>query len=603
MVKCSYFCIATQRKFILQTPRNMSQKPSIPKGTRDFLPHEVSRREYIFDTIKTQFKRFGFQPIETPSFEKRETLLGKYGEEGDRLIFRILNSGNFLNNHNVLLEGYLRGIINRIIEFEYTNRFRNDSSSERMSSSQLIDYLSSEQFVNNIFEPVKEKFKGTSLQNFYSQSLENVVKTEITRFIQNDELVDSLIDVFDDCSDCSPLDNTKIQELIENWVKIIFGEYYMNSSQELSQHISEKALRYDLTVPFARFVVQHQNEISFPFKRYQIQPVWRADRPQHGRYQEFYQCDADVVGSDSLLYELECVQLFDEVLTKLRIPDFTIKINNRKILSGLAEVCGASDKLTDLVVALDKLDKIGKEGVIKEWQERGLTNESIAIVEPLLEFSGSFEQKIQVIKDLLANSQIGQLGITELEFVFDQVSQIGLKNAKIEFDVTLARGLNYYTGAIFEVVANGVNMGSICGGGRYDDLTGLFGLSGVSGVGISFGADRIYDVLNMLELYPEELNHGLTLLFANFGIKEQSYCLNLLRKVRDLGVDAELYPSYEAKIKKQLKYADDRRTKYVVLIGESELEKGTLLFKNMQTGEQEELEEVELIKRFVPCGV
>lgn len=448
----------------------MIQKPSIPKGTRDFLPHEVARREYIFNTIKTHFKRFGYQPIETPSFEKRETLLGKYGDEGDRLIFRILNSGDKMK---------------------------------------------------------KADFKA----------------------LENDQL-----------------------------------PVFANS-------VSEKALRYDLTVPFARFVVQHQNEISFPFKRYQIQPVWRADRPQHGRYQEFYQCDADVVGSDSLLYELECVQLFDEVLTSLNIPDFTIKINNRKILTGLAEVCGASDKLTDLVVALDKLDKIGKDGVVNEWRQRGLTDQNIAIIEPLLDFSGSFHQKIQVIKDLLSGSSVGQLGIEELEFVFDQVAAIGLNKAKIEFDVTLARGLNYYTGAIFEVVANGVNMGSICGGGRYDDLTGLFGLSGVSGVGISFGADRIYDVLNMLELYPDELNHGLTLLFANFGTKEQSYCLQLLKKIRSKGIDAELYPTWDAKIKKQLKYADDRKCKYVVLIGESELNKGVVLLKNMLTGAQEELSE------------
>jgi histidyl-tRNA synthetase len=448
----------------------MYQKPSIPKGTRDFLPREVARREYIFNTIKTQFKRFGFQPIETPSFEKRETLLGKYGEEGDRLIFRILNSG--------------------------------------------------------------EKMKKADIQA-----------------LENDNLA-----------------------------------AFANS-------ISEKALRYDLTVPFARFVVQHQNEITFPFKRYQIQPVWRADRPQHGRYQEFYQCDADVVGSDSLLYELECVQLFDEVLSRLRVPDFTVKINNRKILSGLTEVCGASDKLIDFVIALDKLDKIGKEGVIKEWQERGITGQSIAIVQPILDFYGTFDKKIQVVKELLAQSEIGQLGISELEFLFKQVSNIGLKSAKIEFDVTLARGLNYYTGAIFEVVVNGVNMGSICGGGRYDDLTGLFGLPGVSGVGISFGADRIYDVLNMLDLYPEELNHGLTLLFTNFGEQEQRYCLGLLKKVRELGLDAELYPTYEAKIKKQLKYADDRRAKFVVLVGESEMSKGVLKLKNMQTGQQEELSE------------
>ena len=446
----------------------MIQKPSIPKGTRDFLPHEVARREYIFGTIKKAFERFGFQPIETPSFEKRETLLGKYGEEGDRLIFRILNSG--------------------------------------------------------------DKMKKADLQ-----ALEN--------------------------------DNLPV---------------FANS-------LAEKALRYDLTVPFARFVVQHQNEISFPFKRYQIQPVWRADRPQHGRYQEFFQCDADVVGSDSLLYELECVQLFDEVLSELQIPDFTIKINNRKILSGIAEVCGAANQLTDLVVALDKLDKIRKEGVIKEWQERGLSESSIKIIEPLLDFSGSFAQKIKVITELLKGSEIGQKGIEELKFVFAQVEALGLRHAKIEFDVTLARGLNYYTGAIFEVVANGVNMGSICGGGRYDDLTGLFGLSGVSGVGISFGADRIYDVLNMLELYPAEFDHGLTLLFANFGEKEQQHCLKLLRQVRDKGIDAEIYPSFDAKLKKQMKYADDRKARFVALIGESEMEKGVVLLKNMQSGEQQEM--------------
>jgi histidyl-tRNA synthetase len=298
-----------------------------------------------------------------------------------------------------------------------------------------------------------------------------------------------------------------------------------------------------------------------------------------------------VVGSDSLLYELECVQLFDEVLNELRIPDFTIKINNRKILSGIAEVCGAANQLTDLVVALDKLDKIGKEGVIQEWQERGLSDSSIRIVEPLLEFSGSFEQKINVISDLLKDSEIGQKGIEELKFVFAQVEALGLRQAKLMFDVTLARGLNYYTGAIFEVQANGVNMGSICGGGRYDDLTGLFGLSGVSGVGISFGADRIYDVLNMLDLYPAELNHGLTLLFANFGEQEQQHCLQLLRQIRDKGIDAELYPSFDAKLKKQMKYADDRKARFVALIGESEREKGVVLLKQMESGEQVELSE------------
>lgn len=454
----------------------MSQKPSIPKGTRDFLPHEVARREYIFDSIKSAFKRFGFQPIETPSFEKRETLMGKYGEEGDRLIFRILNSG--------------------------------------------------------------EKVKKADL-----------------RALEDDNLA------------------------------------------AFSNSLAEKALRYDLTVPFARFVVQHQNELSFPFKRYQIQPVWRADRPQHGRYQEFYQCDADVVGSDSLLYEVECVQLFDEVLTTLGIPDFTIKINNRKILSGIADVCGAQEQLTDMVVALDKLDKIGATGVTKEWQDRGLSESSIELLKPLLDFQGDFKQKIDVIQVMLADSEIGKQGIEELIFVFEQIEILGLQKAKMEFDVTLARGLNYYTGAIFEVVANGVNMGSICGGGRYDDLTGLFGLNGVSGVGISFGADRIYDVLNILELYPQEIGQGLTLLFLNFGAPEQAHCLKLLQEVRRFGVDAEIYPSFEAKIKKQMKYADDRKARFVVIIGERELNEGSVQLKNMHSGTQELLTVEEFLNK------
>jgi histidyl-tRNA synthetase len=455
----------------------MSQKPSIPKGTRDFLPHEVARREYIFDTIKLAFKRFGFQPIETPSFEKRETLMGKYGEEGDRLIFRILNSG--------------------------------------------------------------EKVKKADLQA-----------------LENDNLA------------------------------------------AFSNSLSEKALRYDLTVPFARFVVQHQNDLSFPFKRYQIQPVWRADRPQHGRYQEFYQCDADVVGSDSLLYEVECVQLFDQVLHSLAIPSFTIKINNRKILSGIAEICGAQEQLTDLVVALDKLDKIGAEGVIKEWQEKGLSASSIEILKPLLDFQGDFHQKTEVIQTLLTSSEIGQKGIEELQFVYEQIQLLGLQKGNLEFDVTLARGLNYYTGAIFEVVANGVNMGSICGGGRYDDLTGLFGLKDVSGVGISFGADRIYDVLNMLDLYPAQIDHGLTVLFLNFGAQEQAQCLKLLQEVRNFGVDAEIYPTFHAKIKKQMKYADDRKTRYVAIVGESELNDGKVQLKNMTTGIQEALTVSEFLNKF-----
>ncbi|MEO9257663.1 MAG: histidine--tRNA ligase [Crocinitomicaceae bacterium] len=456
----------------------MAQKPSIPKGTRDFLPENVAKREYIFSTIRTIFKKYGFLPIETPSFEKRETLMGKYGDEGDRLIFRILNSG--------------------------------------------------------------DKVKNADLKALESDNL----------------------------------------------------AVFANS-------LSEKALRYDLTVPFARFVVQHQNELTFPFKRYQIQPVWRADRPQNGRYQEFFQCDADVVGSESLLYEVECVQILDEALSNLKIPDFTIKINNRKILAGIAEVSGESDKIIDMTVAIDKLDKIGKEGVVLEMKQKGISEKAIQLIDPLFQLKGTWKEQLTKMKSFLAKSEIGLKGIEELEFVFDQVKSLGLYQAKLEFDVTLARGLNYYTGAIFEVKANGVNMGSICGGGRYDNLTELFGMSGMSGVGISFGADRIYDILLELNLFPTSLEKGLTLLFANFGEKEQSYCLKLLKEARSKGIDAEIYPSFDAKLKKQMKYADDKKVSFVALIGESEMSSNSVQLKNMQTSEQINLTTAEFINYII----
>jgi histidyl-tRNA synthetase len=451
----------------------MSQKPAIPKGTRDFLPKEVARRTYIFETIKSSFKKYGFSPIETPSFELSTTLMGKYGEEGDRLIFRILNSG------------------------------------EKMRKADI----------------------------------EALEQDNLPRFANS---------------------------------------------------LAEKALRYDLTVPFARFVVQHQNDLAFPFKRFQIQPVWRADRPQHGRYQEFFQCDADVVGSDSLVYEVDFVLLFDEVLANLKLPSFTIKMNNRKILSGIAEVSGESERLVDITVAIDKLDKIGEEGVVKELQEKGISATAIEKIRPLFSFSGNNEEKVAKMTDFLAQSEIGLKGIEELQFVFDQVNALGLIKAELEFDITLARGLNYYTGAIFEVKANGVKMGSICGGGRYDDLTGLFGMKGMSGVGISFGADRIYDVLTELELFPKETDQGLTLLFANFGQSEQSVCMKYVHKLRANGVDCEIYPS-SSKMQKQMKYANDRNVSYVALVGENELNAGTILLKNMGSGEQVEMNIDEVI--------
>ena len=440
------------------------QKPAIPKGTRDFLPQDVAKRNYIFDVIKSVFKVYGFAPIETPSFELSSTLMGKYGEDGDRLIFRILNSG------------------------------------EKMKRADLLA-------------------------------------------LQEDNL------------------------------------------PRFANSLSEKALRYDLTVPFARFVVQHQNELTFPFKRYQIQAVWRADRPQHGRYQEFFQCDADVVGSDSLLCELELIQIFDAVLSRFNLPGFTIKINNRKLLTGIAELIGESEKLVDIVVAIDKLDKIGEDGVLTELENKGISKKAIATIQPLFDLQGTNKEKLDKIAAFLSESKIGIKGVEELRSIFSLLDKIGFNQDKIEFDITLARGLNYYTGAIFEVLAHDVKMGSICGGGRYDDLTGLFGLKDLSGVGISFGADRIYDILKELDLFPNYLTEGLTVLFVNFGEKESEIALKLAVSLRANSIDCEVYPS-PLKMQKQLKYANDRGVKFVAIIGEEEIKLGKITLKNMESGEQ-----------------
>ena len=446
----------------------MSQKPSIPKGTRDFSPVEVAKRTYIMNTIRSCFEHAGFQPIETPSFENSSTLMGKYGEEGDRLIFKILNSG---------------------------------------------DYLS----------------------------------------------------------------------------KVSDDAFAKADTSKLTPQISEKALRYDLTVPFARYVVQHQNDIVFPFKRYQIQPVWRADRPQKGRFREFFQCDADVVGSNSLWQEVEFVQLYDAVFKALNLEGVTIKMNNRKILSGIAEVIGASEQLIDFTVALDKLDKIGEEGVVKEMLAKGITQEAINRVAPLFTLSGSFGEQLTLLETLLGTSETGSQGIAELQFIQKAIDQLGLQTARLQLDVTLARGLNYYTGAIFEVAApEGVTMGSIGGGGRYDDLTGIFGLKDISGVGISFGLDRIYLVLEQLDLFPKTTTKGVEVLFINFGEDEAMYAMQAIKRLRQKGISAELYPD-SAKMKKQMVYANRRAIPYVVLAGDQELHDGTYTLKNMVAGTQETL--------------
>lgn len=447
-------------------------KPSIPKGTRDFTPAEMAKRNYIFDTIRSVYALYGFKQIETPAMETLQTLLGKYGEEGDKLLFRVLNSGDYLT---------------------------------KVSDEQLTE----------------------------------------------------------------------------------------RNSLALSSKICEKGLRYDLTVPFARFVVMHRDEIQLPFKRYQIQTVWRADRPQKGRYREFYQCDADIVGSDSLLNEVELVQIMDTVFQRLGIR-VQIKINNRKLLSGIAEIVGEAEKIVDITVAIDKLDKIGLDKVNEELRTDGISEEAIAKLQPVITLSGSNEEKLKVMEDFLASSEVGMKGIEELRFILNAASQVDLKN-ELQLDLTLARGLNYYTGAIFEVKALDTPMGSITGGGRYDNLTGIFGMPGISGVGISFGADRIYDVLNTLDLYPKEITTDTQLLFINFGEKETCYCLPVVAKARQNGIRTEMFPD-AAKMKKQMAYANANAIPYVALAGDDEIQKGVVTLKNMETGEQEQVTPEQLIE-------
>jgi len=451
------------------------QQPSIPKGTRDFSPEEMAKRNYIFETIKRVFQLFGFRQIETPAIENLSTLMGKYGEEGDKLLFKILNSGDFARS----------------------------------------------------------------------------------------------------------VDAT---------------EWNTQNSNKITTKIAEKGLRYDLTVPFARYVVQHRDQITFPFKRYQIQPVWRADRPQKGRYREFYQCDADVVGSDSLLNEVELLQMVDEVFRRLQIA-ITIKLNNRKILSGIAQIIGALENITDITVAIDKLEKIGLDNVNAELTTKGITQTAIDQLQPILLLKGDNSEKLTQLKKVLAASPIGLQGISELETILEWLKPLSIQN-KVELDLTLARGLNYYTGAIIEVKANDVQIGSISGGGRYDNLTGVFGLENVSGVGISFGADRIYDVLFQLDAFPETINENTAVLFLNFGLQEQTVALSLLNTMRKAGINAEIYPE-AAKIKKQMNYANQKNIPWVVILGENEINQGVATLKNMLSGEQTVVSQEQLIEHII----
>ncbi len=551
-------------RFLPSQEDNMAQKPSIPKGTRDFNPEQVAKRNYIFNTIRGTFETFGFQPIETPSFENSDTLMGKYGEEGDRLIFKILNSGEFLSAFNISLVESIKTIL---FNFQFYLKEVNDFSEDSINS-----------FKDNFLKEYpkillkEKKIKLEAGKTNFNQLAEDIWYFIDLHIIRQGE-VDKL----------KLADNDALSYL----TMTILGGFSLNLAPKyMSDYISEKALRYDLTVPFARYVVQHQNEIEFPFKRYQIQPVWRADKPQKGRFREFYQCDADVVGSKSLWQEVEFIQLYDTVFSALKLEGVTIKINNRKILSGIAEVIGASDKLIDFTVALDKLDKIGEDKVKEEMLRKGISEAGITKLQPLFTLSGSFESQIDSLRSILSTSEEGQKGIEELAFINAAISELGLSTAALQLDVTLARGLNYYTGAIFEVSApKDVKMGSIGGGGRYDDLTGIFGMKDVSGVGISFGLDRIYLVLEELGLFPEAVNKNVEVLFINFGDKEALFSLKAINALRLQGINSELYPD-AAKMKKQMNHANKRAIPFVVLVGEEEITSNTYTLKNMVSGEQ-----------------
>jgi len=566
----------------------MAQKPSIPKGTRDFNAVEVAKRSYIMNIIKEQFELYGFQPIETPSFENSDTLMGKYGDEGDRLIFKILNSGDFLRNVE-LGSKFLREIFKKTLEDSFLILYKTifkDKSIEEIDNlediEEILELFETSLYSNNLFI------------NTFSNSIVRKIRIEFSKkesliLIAIERYMKRIIE-----NNNSLFENSQIfsKAVEKTYFKNVFTE---DNFKEVANKISEKALRYDLTVPFARYVVQHQNEIEFPFKRYQIQPVWRADRPQKGRFREFYQCDADVVGTKSLFQEVEFVQLYDAVFTALDLKGVTIKINNRKILSGIAEVIGAQDKLIDFTVALDKLDKIGEGKVKEEMRSKGISEEGISKLQPLFSLEGDFGTQVESLKSILNASEVGLKGIEELEFIDAAISSLGLKTAILQLDVTLARGLNYYTGAIFEVAApEGVKMGSIGGGGRYDDLTSIFGKPDTSGVGISFGLDRIYLVLEELNLFPETIADATKALFINFGDKEAMACLQAVTKLRQHGVKAELYPD-SAKMKKQMTHADRRSIPYVVLVGEEEINSGMYTLKNMQTGEQQKLKFEELL--------
>lgn len=535
----------------------MSQ-PSIPKGTRDFSPEEMAKRNYIFDTIREVFKLYGFRQIETPAMENLSTLMGKYGEEGDKLLFKILNSGDYLNSLPTISRGLTNAERKKILNID------------DLILDDIIKYIK-----NAIHH--KEEIENIEfyLVNKYSFP---ELKLLLTYLFSNEDINNLKLYL-------KKVKAATFKKNIESSIRMSQLKY-LNNTPKLTSLISEKGLRYDLTVPFARYVVMHRNEITFPFKRYQIQPVWRADRPQKGRYREFFQCDADIVGSDSLINEVELIQIADEVFSRFGIR-VSIKLNNRKILSGIAEIIGEAEKITDITVAIDKLDKIGLEKVNEELASKGIPQKAIEQLQPIILLQGTNEEKLNTLKTVLKDSETGIQGVNELEYILNKLKIVGMR-CELELDLTLARGLNYYTGAIIEVKALDVQIGSITGGGRYDNLTGIFGLSGVSGVGISFGADRIFDVLNQLDLYPKDSIQNTQVLFVNFGEKEEAHILPLILKMRQTGISTEIFPE-AAKMKKQMSYADSNKIPYVAIVGENEINEHKITLKDMTSGEQKSL--------------
>ncbi len=576
----------------------MSQKPSLPKGTRDFGPEQMAKRNYILNTIRGVFEIYGFMPIETPAMENLSTLTGKYGDEGDKLLYRILDSGDYLKelkrindkNNDIQVQEAIRNILKQFcIELNTSQetlslQFIKDQYDDKINGLILSEssYIDSHEYLELFFEAKQDIISSLVNRHFFYSS----------KSVPSDKIEPQNFDFH-------------FQQFVnEDLNTIIIPDYFdfilvykiKNEQYNITNSLASKGLKYDLTVPFARYVVMNRHELALPFKRYQIQPVWRADRPQKGRYREFFQCDADVIGTNSLVCEAEIIMMMNTTLAKLKIDDYTVKINNRKILTGITEAIGAPGKESDFCVAIDKLDKIGLEKVLEELRERGLSNDSINKVVPILELKGNLTEKINYLKDILKDSETGLKGLQEIEQTIEYVETMDGDLSKVSFDITLARGLSYYTGAIFEIAVNNVKIGSISGGGRYDDLTGVFGMPDMSGVGFSFGVDRLYDVMEELNLFPASSLTSTNVLIIHFDEASKNYGLGVATALRKSGIKSEIYPD-QAKIKKQFAYADKKNIPYTIIIGSEEIASNQLTLRNMVSGEEEKLEINQIIQK------